>query len=156
MKCIALLTCEKAIVDKEGAHSLINVMLIANVERQQVQEGQPPEDISIPHDAVAPMHWWVYTLWLPSSEDVGKAFEQMYQVFWPNNEKLAESALLFTQENEAMQQTTFTIGGFPIGQQGKIRVVTWLHFEGLRVSEMAETYITVNHIEAGSTVPPVK
>jgi|SRR6267154_1562803 len=156
MKCITLLTCEKVIIDKEGAHSLINVMLNANVKLQQVQEGQPAEDTLIPNDAVTPMQWWIYTVWNPSSDDVGRAFEQVYQVFWPNNEKLAESTLPFTQKDEKMQQTTFYIGGFPIGQQGKIRVVTWLHFEGRRVSEMAETYIMVNHIEAGTDTPQVK
>lgn len=35
MKCTALLTCEKIIVDKEGAHSIINVMMNAAVSLQK-------------------------------------------------------------------------------------------------------------------------
>jgi hypothetical protein len=156
MKCVALLTCEKVVIDKNGAHSLINVMITAAVTAEVTgpqQADQHPQQIAVPSNAVIPVTWWIYTLWNPSSEDVGKAFEQVYQVFWPNGDKLAESTLPFTQQNDQMQQTSFHIGGFPVGQQGKVRIVTWLHLDGVRTSEIIETYILMSHTAPADALP---
>jgi hypothetical protein len=145
MKCIALLTCEKIIIDKEGAHSIINVMLNATVTFQQPQSSQPLTDIAIPSNAVVPNQWWIYSLWNPSTEDLGVTFEQVYQVYWPGGEKMMERRLVPFTATDKLQQTTFSIFGFPAGELGKVRVVTWLDSQGNRVSEISEIHINVDH-----------
>jgi hypothetical protein len=155
MRPVALIACDKIIIDKDGAHSLINVMLNAKVEMQEIQSGQTTSR-PIPPDAVAPTQWWIYTAWEPSVEDIDRVFEQVYQIFWPNGDKLLESSLSFVLHEEKMWQTTFFIGGFPVGQQGKVRIVTWLHFEGRRTSEIAETFITVSHVELKNSMQSVQ
>ena len=146
MKCLALLTCDKVIIDKDGAHSLINVMLSAAVTLQESEPGETPKDIEIPPNAVSPNQWWIYAQWEPSSDDVGKSFKAVYQVFWPNGEKLIENNLSFTQIDDRVQQTTFYVGGFPVGQKGAVKVTTWLDSaEGRRVSDVAETHIVIEH-----------
>jgi hypothetical protein len=154
MKCTALLACEKLIIDKEGAHSIINVMAKVRVSFQQ-QEGLAgiPEDIPIPSNAIAGNQWWIYSNWSPSPSDVGMTFEQVYQIYWPNQEKLIERRLqAFVQNNEEMQQTSFAFIGLPVGQTGKIKIVTWLDSDGHRVSEVIETTVLVEHTSLPKTL----
>jgi hypothetical protein len=147
MKCIALLACEKLIIDKEGAHSIINVMISASLSLQQREglEG-PPENVPVPKDAVLPTQWFLYSVWDPSPNDVGISFEQVYQVYWPNGEKLAERRLQkFIPKDDTMMQTSFFFLGLPVGQEGKVRVKTWLDSDGHRVSDIIETAVRITH-----------
>ena len=84
-------------------------------------------------------------MWMPSGEDVGKDFEQVYQVYWPDGEKFVENRLEFTQPDETVQQVTLGVIGFPVGQVGKLRIVTWLDHHGHRVSDLIEAGINVKH-----------
>jgi hypothetical protein len=145
MQFVALCTCEKVIIDKRGAHSLINLML--NAEIQATAEQQ------IPRNAVVPTQWFIYTMWVPSSEDIGKKFEQVYQVYWPDGEKFTENRFEFTQPDDSVQQVTFGFVGFPVGQTGKLRIVTWLDQAGHRVSDLIETSIRVKHVPQGTASP---
>src|SRR6266436_8603486 len=137
MKFLALCTCERIIIDKQGAHSLINLMLNAEI--------QVPQQQQIPANAVVPNQWFIYTMWAPSAEDVGRKFEQVYQVYWPDGEKFSENRLEFTQPDESVQQVTLGLVGFPVGQAGKLRIVTWLDHGGHSVSEIIEASINVKH-----------
>jgi hypothetical protein len=148
MKCVALVPCEKIIIDKDGAHSLITVMIKAGIAlRQEVAEDtQKRIDIPIPDNAMIPSQWWIYSIWEPSSRDIGTSFEQVYQVYWPNGDKLAERRLQkFIQNDDTMMQTSFVFVGLPVGQVGKIKILTWLDSDGHRVSEIAETSIQIKH-----------
>ena len=150
MKFLALCTCDRVIIDKRGAHSLINLMLNAEV---QTGTGE------IPRNALAPTQWSIFSMWVPSPEDVGEMFEQVYQVYWPDGEKFSESRFEFTQPDETVQQVTFTFYGLPVGQPGKLRIVTWLDKKGYRVSDIVETSINVKHLPqqvASSVAEPIK
>jgi hypothetical protein len=151
MKCTSLLACEKLIIDKDGAHSLINVMLNAAVVLQQQSSGQLPQQLAIPPDAVMPLQWWIYAVWRPSTSDVEQTFEQVYQLYWPNGEKFAESRLSFVQKENRLQQTSFFFSGFPAGQTGDIKIVSWLDSKGHRVSDILETIVRVDHIDPANT-----
>jgi hypothetical protein len=153
MNCKALVACEKVIIDKEGAHSLVNVLLNASIKLQELQAGQEPRDINVPKNAVAPTQWWIYTLWEPLPKDVGQSFVQVYEVYWPDGEKLVlppnRLQLPFVQQNEKFNQTSFYIGGFPVGQEGKIRIATWLESEtGQIQTQQIETFIRIEHLSA--------
>jgi hypothetical protein len=152
MKPLAMLACDKIIVDKEGTHSLISVIMDAAVKVQEGQPGKPPRDIDVPANAVAPHQWGIYAQWEPSSDDVGKSFVAVFQVFWPNGERLIEQKLPFTQANNKVQQTTLTIAGFPVGQQGRVKIVAWLNSpDGHKVSDGIETHVNIEHL--GAVVP---
>lgn len=122
-------------------------MLSAAVVLQERQPGQLPEQATIPPNAVMPLQWWIYTVWRPSPSDVDKPFEQFYELFWPNGEKFAESKLSFIQKENRLQQTSFFFSGFPVGQIGDIKVVSWLESGGKHVSETLETIVRVDHID---------
>ena len=157
MNCKALLICEKVIIDKEGAHSLINIMLNASIKLQETVPGALPRDIDIPSNTVAPNQWWIYTLWEPSVEDVGQSFVQIYEIYWPNGEKLTANKLelRFVQENDKLQQSSFFVAGFPIGQQGKVKVVTWLESpSGVTKTGKLENYVRIEHL-TGKSEPKI-
>ena len=145
MKFLALCTCDRVIIDKRGGHSLIN--LIMNAE---VQTSAEP----IPRNAVGPTQWFIYTMWVPSPEDVGEKFEEVYQIYWPDGEKFAEHRLEFTQPDDSVQQVTFGFYGLPVGQSGKVRIVTWLDKKGHCVSDIIETSINIKHVpqQSGRTL----
>jgi hypothetical protein len=145
MKCIAIVPCEKLIIDKEGAHSIINVMLNAEIALQQIETQKAPQLVPIPTDAVSPTTWWVYTIWNPSSKDVGENFDQVYQLYWPSGDKLLENRLSFRLDKNALMQTTFSFVGLPVGQEGRIRIATWIDHKGHCISEIAETFIYIKH-----------
>src|SRR5437879_5919714 len=108
MKCHAFCACNKIVIDKDGAHSLIEIMLNAEVRLTEVplgatvSPGAVAAGIPIPQNAVAPTKWWLYTQWEPSPRDVGKTFEQVFQVYWPQGEKFAENRLGFVQKDDRM------------------------------------------------------
>jgi hypothetical protein len=146
MKCVALLACEKLIIDREGTHSIINVMTNANITMQEMEPGGVPRDVTTPpSNAVAPIQWWVYSLWNPSPEDVGRSFEQVYQLYWPNGEKVREARLPFVQPSDRLQQSSFSFVGLPVGQPGKVRIVTWAELDGHCVTDVSETYLYITH-----------
>ncbi len=145
MKCTALLPCEKVIIDKDGAHSLINVMQSAAVVLQQQQPNQSPVNMPVPNNAIMNMTWWIFSVWKPAIEDVGRSFEQVYQLYLPAGEKFAEHRLPFTQKDDRMQQTTFYYLGFPVGQEGELKIRSWLDSEGQRVSDIMETSVRIDH-----------
>jgi len=139
MKSLALCTCEKVIIDKAGAHSLINLILNAELQLAQGIE-------EVPRNAVNPYQWFIYSAWVPSSEDVGEHFEQVFQIYWPDGQKFFENKLGFTQPDESVQQVSFGIVGFPIGQTGRMKILTWLEKKRSRVTEVGEANIVIKHI----------
>jgi len=147
MKCHAFVACNKIIIDKDGAHSIIEIMLNAEIRavRTAVVGNNNSTTIEIPPNAVSPQVWWLYTQWEPSSQDVGEDFEQVFQVYWPNGDKFAETRLQFNQKDDKMNQTSFFFGGFPLGQEGKLRLLTWLDHHG-HSSEVIESFVMIKHV----------
>jgi len=145
MKFLAFCPCERVIVDKDGRHSLINITQNVTIEAAIGR---------IPHNAVAPRDWSIYTMWRATSEDIGKKFEQFYQIYWPDGEKFSEENFDFTADS-GVQQVTLDLAGFPAGQAGDVKIVTWLFQAGLKVSDIIETSIRVTHAtrQISSQVP---
>jgi hypothetical protein len=85
-------------------------------------------------------------MWIPSPEDVGEQFEQVYQIYWPDGEKFSETRTGFPPTDETVQQVTFGFYGLPVGQPGKVRIVTWLDKKGHRVTDIIETSIRIKHL----------
>jgi hypothetical protein len=83
-------------------------------------------------------------MWKASSDEVGKKVEQVYQIYWPSGEKFSEENVEFVVDS-TIQQITLDLVGFPAGQPGDLRVVTWLFHMGDRVSDIVETSIRVTH-----------
>lgn len=135
MKFLALCPCERVIVDKDGQHSLINIIRGFTIE---------PATPTMSRTAVAPREWSIYTMWRAGPEDIGRTFEQWYQIYWPDGEKFSEENFDFIADSD-IQQVTLDLVGFPAGQVGDVRIVSWLFLAGHRVSDLIEASIRVTH-----------
>ena len=142
MRFISTCACEKLIVDKGGAHSLINVMSSIDIAISPMP-GTPLEQI--PTNAVMPKEWWIFSMWEADATEVGQEFEQIYQVFWPNGDKLLEGKLKFKPDEKA-QYNSFTILGFPVGQQGRVKINTWVESKGSPITEPFTYSIVMKHV----------
>jgi hypothetical protein len=151
MRFLATCACERIIIDRVGAHSLIAIMSRIDIAIT------PPPDMTanqLPPNAIAPKEWFVFSMWEPEGGDFGKEFEQVIEVFWPNEEKILSGRLKLKPEaNGGNQLASYSISGFPVGQQGRVKVLTWLEQQGRRVTEPFPYYISVNYV-SGEHHPP--
>ncbi len=152
MKLLAICPCEKVIFDKRDVPSLIT--LIQNIELGMNQADGTSADI--PRNAVFPKEWFIYTRWQSFDEDVGKNFEQVFQVFWPDGEKFVEQRVTLKPivKDDDIQQSSLQLGGLPGGQVGLVDILTWLDSEGSRVTDIAKCSVRIKHIPAQSANDP--
>jgi len=153
MKFLALCPCEKIIFDKRETPSLIT--LIQNVEISIVQEAE--SSVEFPLNAVVPKEWFIYTRWQSSDEDVGKNFEQVFQVNWPDGEKFIEQRVQLKPivKDDDLQQSSLQLMGFPAGQPGLIEIATWLDSDGHRMSDIIKCTVRVKHTPKQPMAQPV-
>jgi hypothetical protein len=145
MRHFATLACEKVIIDKKNAHSLIDVM--TNAEIQTVMgQNVDVEQAKMPSNAVIPKDWYIFSIWQQSREEIGKTFEQVVQVYWPNDDKFTEGRLLFKPVDDKAQYNSVRMLGFPAGQDGKIKVLTWIEHEKDRITDVFDYYVTIRNV----------
>jgi hypothetical protein len=111
--------CEKVIVDAKGIPSLINLFQRMDVQLQ---------DVPLPKDTIVPGRWAIFCSWQLSPEELGKDFIQHTRVNKPDGTVFSEFNQPFKLESELDLQcrTYVDIHGMPIGQHGRIEIVTWI------------------------------
>lgn len=141
MNPIVFCACEKIIIDRTtGGHSLIGIMISAEARFA----GTPP---ALPPNAVVPNMWFVYAMWETSTEDIDRPCEQVLEVDWPNGERFIHNRLSFTPDKTLRVQNSVGMVGFPLGQNGDLRIRAWIEREGESVSSVAEYQVSVKHPE---------
>src|SRR5580658_4311836 len=118
--------CEKVIIDDAGMASLICLFQRVAVTIQG----------DAPSNAVAPKEWAVFTSWSWEDGDEGKEFDQLLQVFGPNN-------ILFTEvrskavmpADKKILQFKMPLLGLPVGQPGHCTVRLSLMHKGIVIAE---------------------
>lgn len=116
--------CEKAIVDMNGAISLISVMgrLTVNI---------PSNAPSPPANATLPMQWAMVSLWQQSSDwESGRTFEQRAALVSDSGTILADTIAAFEfkkdSSNQSLHQVIAQVPGMPIGNLGNLKVKLWI------------------------------
>jgi len=114
-KLLALLVCERVIIDRQDMPSLINVFQKMNV---------PLTDAPLPERAVSPARWSVFTLWQHEESEVEKAFTQLLEVVLPDGEVFlkAEQEFKASTPEDLQSKITMEFGTLPIWQEGFIDV----------------------------------
>ncbi len=137
LKPYVFVVCEKVVLDSTGTASLISLFT-------QI-EGQPgPPSESIPKNAVIPLPWFVFTSWEYETEDVGKEFIQIVQIFYPDGTLFQEQQQRFKPETgKTHYQLTLNVLGFPVGQQGIYQVKMRLEQAGTKLFESDPIKINV-------------
>ncbi|HEV2470334.1 MAG TPA: hypothetical protein VGS78_14180 [Candidatus Sulfotelmatobacter sp.] len=143
MRFISTIACEKVIIDKGGAHTLIEVLSGADIAITPPPGMTPAQ---LPANALSPKPWWIFSMWEPDEDDEGQEFEQIYVVYWPNGDKLVEGKSTPFTMTDRVQYSSYQLLGFPVGQQGKVRVSTWITKNGNRVTDPFDYFITIRHV----------
>ncbi len=135
-KLLALLPCEKIILDNRQNASLIIVM-----QNTGIQTGAEP----IPKNAVVPKEWGVYALWLAMPDEVGKQFRQGTQIVLPDGAEFSKAFLPFTMR-AGLNQNIIHINGFPVGQTGTVTLNIWVETEEQqKLTEVYSYPLNVTH-----------
>src|SRR5208337_2878439 len=105
--------CEKAIVDINGALSLISVMARLTIN---VPNNAPPP----PANAALPMQWTMVSIWQQSSEwESGRTFEQRAALVSDSGNILVDTIAAFEfkkdPSHQALHQVIAQVPGMPIG-----------------------------------------
>jgi hypothetical protein len=153
MKFLALCPCDRIIFDKRDTPSLISIIQNVDIAFQAIGEaGQVKPEEKVPANAVVPKEWFIYSRWEASAEDVGKHFEQLWEVYWPNGDKFTEHTIPLKPilKDDHIQHSSLQLMGFPAGQEGMLKVATWLNLDGNQVSPIIDTSIRIKHLPAPS------
>jgi hypothetical protein len=152
MKFLALCPCDKIIFDKRDVPSLISIIQNIEIAFLSTIESQVAA-ATMPKNAGLPKEWAIYTRWESSDEDVGKTYEQFWQIYWPDGEKFAEHSLTLKPivQGDHIQHSTINLFVLPAGQVGMVKISTWLTHEGRRASEIIETSIGIKHVPPPNT-----
>ncbi len=114
-----LCACDRVIIDGKGIPSLINLFQRLDLQLQ---------DTPLPENAVAPARWFIYSQWQLAPDEVGKDFVQHTKVLKPDGTDFHEATQPFRVDSDIdLQVRTYVeFNGMPVGQEGRIRVLTWL------------------------------
>lgn len=114
-KLLALLVCERVIIDRQGMPSLINVFQKMNIQLA---------DAPLPEKAVSPGRWAVFSLWQHEESEKEKPFTQILEVIVPSGEMFVTSEQEFKTVGPEDTQSKISIefGSLPIWQEGIIQV----------------------------------
>lgn len=137
MQLLAFLCCDRVIIDQGGTPSLVGIW--------ETITAQIPAGAQIPVEAVAPREWYIFTLWIPDKEDMGKTFVQKMEIEITGLSKRLQQELPFTISNLEQQRNMQQVIGFPIGVAGAGVVKMWLEFARKAVSPIYSYPMTVKH-----------
>ncbi len=119
LKPLVCLACEKVIISKDEIASLIGLFskFVVTV----------PAGAEIPHDAVAPKDWAIYSNWDTEPGDETKAYTLCTKIVYPDKTQFGNvvKQKLPIEAGKRVQNYLNMIG-FPIGQPGEHVVSTWI------------------------------
>jgi hypothetical protein len=112
---LALMVCERVILDRQDMPSLINVFQKMNIQLS----GAP-----LPEKAVSPTRWSVFTLWQHEDSETGKTFTQTLEIVLPNGEVFSATEQEFKSEkaDDIQNKIAVEFTGIPIWQEGFLQV----------------------------------
>lgn len=137
MRLLAFLCCDKVIIDQQGNPSLIMLLETLTVH--------VPAEAEIPADVVSPREWWIFTMWTPEPQDIGKTFQQHIELISPNGKITTHTPLAFTTKNDEQARNIQQVLGFPVGTEGHCFVKMWIQSDDKRVTETFSYRLTVKH-----------
>lgn len=137
MKLFLLAPCEKVIQDQESGNSLISLFHAIHVSLPVGAETPP-------HDAVIPRQWAIFGTWELSPEEEGSHLTGVFEVFWPDGRVFTTMGLETADLARSGVAFILRLHGFPLGQNGDLRITHWLERDGAQMSEKSETQVTVS------------
>jgi hypothetical protein len=119
LKPYVCVVCEKVIFSKEDVASLIGLFskMILKVAK----------GTEIPNNALMPREWAVFSAWDPEPGDEKRLFVLCTRFVFPDLSQFGDvTKTPMVIESGKRFQVNTAFNGFPIGQAGPCRVVTWI------------------------------
>ncbi len=110
-KLLLFSPCEKIIIADDHTVSLITIF-----EKIQIQLPMS-EDEKLPENALIPLKWFVYSLWLKEPGDEGKTFEQFVDISFPGERSIKSEIIEFRITKER-HRNVILMPTFPVTPPG--------------------------------------
>jgi hypothetical protein len=136
MKLLLHSACNNVLQDPQFGASLISVF---HAIAFMVPEGQ-----EFPANAVVPKEWAIFCKWSLLPEEYGKNYTCLHKLFWPDGTVFAEAKLEAVQPTKDGMAFVQRLNGFPVGQQGNLRIVQTIESDGVIVGGPDELLIAIN------------
>lgn len=136
MKLVIFTPCNNVLQDPQFGASLISVFhgIVFRVS----------EGTELPPNAVTPKEWAVFSKYNMEPEDVGKDYTSILTIHWPDGSIFTEASLQAKQPTIGGMAFVNRLSGFPIGQDGRLRLVQRLESDGVLVAGPEELFVVVN------------
>jgi hypothetical protein len=143
MKLLILAACEKVLSDPQSGPSLIAIFNGMKVTTHT--------DAVVPRDALLPREWSIFSRWQLEPEEEGKNYTSSTEILWPDGTQFGRLDLVAEQPTADGMSFTGRLTGFPIGQNGKVRIIQTLKRDDGSVSGPFEMFLTVTVTNAGAS-----
>jgi hypothetical protein len=149
---LLLCPCEKAIVDRNGALSLISIM-------GKLTVGVPANVPPPPANAALPMQWAIVTLWQAISDfEFGRSFEQRAALVSESGDTIIETLATFEFKkdtpNDSLAQIIAQISGMPLSGLGNGKIKVWIRQKAEQAKEWKESGSFPFRLELQPVSPP--
>jgi hypothetical protein len=136
MKLLLAAPCQMSLQDAETGHSLIAVF-------HEIKIAVPIDTPELPSNAIAPKEWGVFSKFGLTPDEEGKEYTLTTEIFWPDGNQLMHQELHAIQPTKNGMAFISRMQGFPMGQNGIVRVIQTLSSDGHIVLEPIEIEIGV-------------
>ena len=144
MKPLIFTPCEKVLQDPQSGVSLIAIFQEIKI---QITHDAP----ELPRDAVIPREWLIYSRFDLDMDEEGEEFTAVTTILWPDGALFATQSLTATQPTQSGMSFVIKLMGFPMGQNGSVKIQQSVTKGGEIVCGPMETKIKVN---VGRELPP--
>jgi hypothetical protein len=137
MKLLLAALCDRVLNDPDYGHSLIAVF---HAIRIQIVQDAP----GLPSNAVLPKEWAIFAKYGLESNEEGKDYSITGEIFWPDGSLFGTLTVAAAQPSKDGMAFILKVNGFPMGQNGTIRVLLTLSSSGKTVFGPTELIAKVN------------
>src|SRR5271165_3941587 len=147
MKLLLIAPCQIALQDPEQGHSLIAIFHDILIKLPETSPAPPP-------NAIIPREWAIFTKFALEPNEEGKDYALATNIFWPDETSFVSQVLHAAQPTKNGMAFIAKLQGFPMGQNGKVRITQQLFMGDQVVSENIETDILVRVERVLQTASP--
>jgi hypothetical protein len=148
MKLLLIAPCQIALQDPDQGHSLIAVF-------HEIKIRIPEDAPQLPVNAIIPKEWAIFSKFGLEPEEEGKDYSLDTTIFWPDGAVFATQVICALQPTRNGLAFIVRLQGFPMGQNGVVKVSQTLLRGERVVYEGAESEIRMSverTLPAGATI----
>lgn len=135
MKLLVFVPCQMVLQDPTMGHSLISVFHEIKI--------QIPKENEVPTNAIMPKEWAIFLKWDLTPEEQGKQYSAVIEILWPDGTPFAKQPLPAAQLAARDLVFVFKLVGFPMGQNGFLKITASLESDGQPVFAPTSTFVNV-------------